>query len=87
MTNLVRPLAGRTFVITGTLSRPRDEIKDRLLSLGARVSGSVSAKTDFVIAGENAGSKLEIAQSLGVRVISEEELTGLPLAVASTDES
>lgn len=86
-TNLERPLAGRTFVITGTLSRPRDEIKDRLLSLGARVSGSVSAKTDFVIAGENAGSKLEIAQSLGVRVISEEELTGLPLAVASTDES
>ncbi|MBP8290189.1 MAG: NAD-dependent DNA ligase LigA, partial [Chromatiaceae bacterium] len=67
-------LVGRTFVITGTLSRPRDEIKDRLLSLGAKVSGSVSAKTDFLLAGEAAGSKLDKALSLGVRVISEAEL-------------
>ncbi|MFZ1575565.1 MAG: NAD-dependent DNA ligase LigA [Chromatiaceae bacterium] len=70
-------LVGRTFVITGTLSRPRDEIKDRLLSLGAKVSGSVSAKTDFLLAGEAAGSKLDKALSLGVRVISEAELEAL----------
>ena len=70
-------LAGRTFVITGTLSRPRDEIKDRLLNLGAKVSGSVSAKTDFLLAGEAAGSKLDKALSLGVRVISEAELEAL----------
>ncbi len=70
-------LAGRTFVITGTLSRPRDEIKDRLLNLGAKVSGSVSAKTDYLLAGEAAGSKLDKALSLGVRVISEAELEAL----------
>ncbi len=67
-------LSGRTIVITGTLSRPRDEIKDRLLGLGARVSGSVSAKTDYLLAGNEAGSKLNMAMKLGVRVISEEEL-------------
>ena len=70
-------LAGRTFVITGTLSRPRDEIKDRLLNLGAKVSGSVSAKTDFLLAGEAAGSKLDKATTLGVRIISEAELEAL----------
>jgi DNA ligase (NAD+) len=68
------PLSDRTIVITGTLSRPRDEIKDWLLSLGARVSGSVSAKTDYVLAGNEAGSKLNMANRLGVRVISEEDL-------------
>jgi DNA ligase (NAD+) len=68
------PLSDRTIVITGTLSRPRDEIKDWLLSLGARVSGSVSAKTDYVLAGNEAGSKLDMAKNLGVRVISEEDL-------------
>ncbi len=68
------PLSDRTIVITGTLSRPRDEIKDWLLSLGARVSGSVSAKTDYVLAGNEAGSKLNMAKNLGVRVISEEDL-------------
>ena len=70
-------LEGRTFVITGTLSRPRDEIKDRLLNLGAKVSGSVSAKTDFLLAGEAAGSKLDKATTLGVRIISEAELEAL----------
>lgn len=70
-------LLGRTFVITGTLSRPRDEFKDRLLGLGAKVSGSISAKTDFLLAGEAAGSKLDKALSLGVRIISETELEAL----------
>ena len=72
-----RPLAGRTLVITGTLSRPREEIKDLLLSMGAKVTGSVSARTDFVLAGQDAGSKLAKAQALGVRVIMEADLPGL----------
>ena len=67
-------LSGKSMVITGTLSRPRDEIKDWLLGLGARVSGSVSAKTDYLLAGNEAGSKLTMAKKLGVRVISEEDL-------------
>lgn len=66
--------AGKTFVITGTLSRPRDEIKQMLESLGARVSGSVSAKTDFVLCGESAGSKEAKARALGIKIISEAEL-------------
>ena len=72
-----RPLAGRTLVITGALSRPREEIKDLLLSLGAKVTGSVSARTDFVLVGQDAGSKLAKAQSLGVPVITEADLPGL----------
>lgn len=69
--------AGKTFVITGVLSRPRDEIKQMLESLGARVSGSVSAKTDFVLCGESAGSKEAKARSLGVKIISEAELKNM----------
>ena len=69
--------AGKTFVITGTLSRPRDEIKQMLESLGARVSGSVSAKTDFVLCGESAGSKESKARALGVKIISEAELENM----------
>ncbi|MGE4295166.1 MAG: NAD-dependent DNA ligase LigA [Campylobacterales bacterium] len=61
--------AGKTAVITGTLPLPRDEIKARLEAMGAKVSGSVSKKTDFVIAGEEAGSKLDKALELGVRVL------------------
>ena len=72
-----QPLAGRTIVITGTLSRPRDEIKDQLIHLGAKVTGSVSARTDFVLAGEEAGSKRDKALALGVPVISEEELSAI----------
>lgn len=75
--NREQSLVGRTFVITGTLSRPRDAIKDRLLTLGAKVTGSVSSKTDFLLAGEAAGTKLDKALSLGVRVISEAELEAL----------
>jgi DNA ligase (NAD+) len=70
-------LAGKTLVITGTLSRPRDEIKRRLAGLGAKVTGSVSKKTDYVLAGESAGSKLDKALSLGVTVLSEEDLNVL----------
>ncbi len=73
-----QPLAGQTFVLTGTLSgMTRDEAKLRLQALGAKVSGSVSGKTSAVVAGEKAGSKLTRAESLGVRVISEDELVEL----------
>ena len=67
----------RSVVITGTLSRPRDEFKARLLAMGAKVQGSVSVKTDFVLVGEDAGSKLQKARSLGVRVIDESEFEAL----------
>ena len=69
------PLEGQTIVLTGTLvSYSRDEAKEKLEALGAKVSGSVSAKTSFVVAGEAAGSKLDKAKSLGVRVLSEADL-------------
>lgn len=68
------PFNGKTVVLTGTLSQMgRSEAKARLQELGAKVSGSVSAKTDFVIAGDAAGSKLTKAQELGVPVLSEEQ--------------
>lgn len=70
------PLKGKTVVLTGTLTTMgRDQAKALLQQLGAKVSGSVSAKTDFVIAGESAGSKLSKAQELGVRILSEEDFT------------
>ena len=67
----------KTFVLTGTLSKPRNEIEDLIESLGGKTSSSVSKKTDFVLAGENAGSKLEKAKSLGVKIITEEEFNKL----------
>ncbi|MDA0293029.1 MAG: NAD-dependent DNA ligase LigA [Verrucomicrobia bacterium] len=69
-------LAGETWVITGTLSRPRDEIAELIRRHGGNVSGSVSKKTSYVLAGEEAGSKLEKAQSLGVPVVDEATLHG-----------
>lgn len=69
--------SGRKFVITGTLTQPREDFIRRIQSQGGSVAGSVSAKTDFVLAGEEAGSKLEKARSLGVRVISEKEFEKL----------
>jgi DNA ligase (NAD+) len=69
--------AGQTFVITGTLSRPRRELKEELERLGATVAGSVSRKTSYLVAGENAGSKLNAARELGVEVIDEAELERL----------
>lgn len=67
-------LAGLTFVITGSMSRSRDEVKKLLEGQGARVTGSVTKKTDYVLAGEDAGSKLEKARELGVKVLSEAEV-------------
>jgi DNA ligase (NAD+) len=72
------PLEGQTVVLTGTLSSlSRDEAKERLEALGAKVAGSVSKKTDFVVAGEAAGSKLDKAQELGVAVWDEAQLLAL----------
>jgi DNA ligase (NAD+) len=71
------PLAGKTFVITGTLSRPREEIASMLQELGAKVTTGVSKKTDYLLAGEAAGSKLEKAQALGVAILDEEGLSAL----------
>ena len=68
---------GKTFVITGTLSRPRDEIKEEIEGLGGNVTGSVTKKTDYVIAGEKAGSKLTKANELVIRVLTEEEYNNM----------
>src|SRR5271166_1249773 len=71
-------LAGKTFVLTGTLKRhTRDEAKKMIEDAGGRVSGSVSKKTDYVVAGSDAGSKLDKARELKVSVIGEDELEGL----------
>jgi DNA ligase (NAD+) len=70
-------LAGKTFVITGTLSRPRDEIAALIKAAGGKVTDSVSKKTDYVVAGEAAGSKLAKARQLGVTVLDEAALNRL----------
>ncbi|MDP1886347.1 NAD-dependent DNA ligase LigA [Polaromonas sp.] len=73
-----QPLSGKTFVITGTLpSLSRDEAKDRVEAAGGKVAGSVSKKTDFVVAGTEAGSKLTKAQELGVAIIDEAALLAM----------
>jgi len=75
-----QPLEGKTYVLTGTLSGiAREEAKQKLQALGAKVSGSVSRKTTAVIAGEKAGSKLAKAEALGVPVLSEDDLVALLL--------
>lgn len=71
-------LAGKTFVVTGTLAKyTRDEIHDQIKKLGGKVASSVSSKTDYLVAGEKAGSKLTKAQKLGVAVLTEEEFEEL----------
>ncbi|NOK78967.1 MAG: NAD-dependent DNA ligase LigA [Chloroflexi bacterium AL-N5] len=70
-------LRGKTFVLTGALSEARDKVQARLESYGARVASSVSKRTDYVVAGENAGSKRDKAETLGIKVLSETELDEL----------
>jgi DNA ligase (NAD+) len=71
-------LAGKAIVVTGTLERyTRDEIKDLIKSHGGRATSSVSKKTDLVVAGRDAGSKLEKANKLGIRVVSEHEFEAM----------
>jgi DNA ligase (NAD+) len=71
-------LTGKTFVLTGTLpTLKREDAEQRILAAGGKVSGSVSKKTSYVLAGADAGSKLEKAQALGVPVIDEAELLRL----------
>lgn len=72
-----QPLAGKTFVLTGTLSIGRDDMKRLLENAGAKVSGSISKNTDYLLAGEGGGSKRDKAESLGVKVITEEEARAL----------
>lgn len=71
------PLSGKTFVITGTLSAPRDEIKRLIESKGGKVSGSVSTQTSYLLCGEAGGSKRDKALALGVPIIDEAQLASL----------
>jgi DNA ligase (NAD+) len=72
------PLAGKTFVLTGTLPElTREEATERITRAGGRVTGSVSKKTDYVVAGDSPGSKLTKAERLGVAVIDESGLLAL----------
>ena len=74
----ISELFGKTIVITGSLpGMSRDEAKDKLLAVGAKVTGSVSAKTDYLLAGDKAGSKLSKAEKLGVQVIDESTMLAL----------
>jgi len=69
-----RPIEGLTFVITGTLPKPRNEVEDLIESLGGHASSSVSKSTDYLVVGEDPGSKLQKAEALGVKTISYNEL-------------
>ena len=72
------PFAGKTVVFTGTLERrSREEAEGLVRSLGGKTTGSISAKTDLLVAGPGAGSKLEKAKSLGVKVVDEETFDGM----------
>ncbi len=73
----IEGIAGKTFVITGTLSKPRDHFKKLIENAGGKVSSAISKKTDFLLAGENAGSKLEKAKKFGTEVLDEDALIKL----------
>lgn len=70
-------ITDKTFVLTGTLTKPRGEVETLIESLGGKTSSSVSKNTDYVLAGESAGSKLDKARALGIKVINEEEFNDL----------
>ncbi len=70
-------VGGKTFVLTGSLSLPRDQFRNRIIAAGGKVTGSVSSKTDFVIAGESPGSKATKAEELGVEILDEAGLIKL----------
>jgi DNA ligase (NAD+) len=70
-------IAGTKWVITGTLSRPREEVAEQIREAGGKVIGAVSKKTDYLLAGEEAGSKLEKAREFGVKIVDEAGLTKL----------
>ncbi len=77
-----RKFDGKTFVLTGTLQTlTRDEIKNKIRELGGSVSGSISKKTDFVVVGDNPGSKYTKAKSLGVKILGEEEVVAMLINV------
>jgi DNA ligase (NAD+) len=71
------PLSGKTFVLTGALSIPRDEAARRIEAEGGKVTSSISKKTDYVVVGDNAGSKLDKARKLGVETLDEQALDRL----------
>ena len=71
------PFKAKVVVLTGSMSQSRGVIKEMLESLGAKVSGSVSKKTDFLIYGEDAGSKYDKAENLGVKTLTEDEMRGM----------
>jgi DNA ligase (NAD+) len=72
------PLTGKSIVVTGTLQKfSRDEIKELIVAHGGKAAGSVSKKTDYVVAGEEAGSKLDKAKQLGVQILTEDEFLAL----------
>jgi hypothetical protein len=70
-------IKGKTFVLTGTLTEKRDVVKAKIEAVGGKVAGSVSGKTDYLVAGEDAGSKLAKAEKAGVKILTEDELTKL----------
>lgn len=72
-----QPLAGKTFVLTGALTQSRDHYKARLIALGAKVAGSVSKRTDYVIVGADPGSKAAKAESLGIAILDEQGIEAL----------
>lgn len=75
--NLDSIIANKSFVITGALSRPREEFKTLIENNAGKVIGSISKKTDYLLAGDNVGSKLEKAKKLGVKIIDEQQFFDL----------
>lgn len=82
-----KPLAGRTFVLTGSLRVPRPEAKARIEAAGGKVTGSVSRKTDYVVAGEDPGSKVDKARELGVEILDEAGLEALIASGSASDRT